>query len=288
MAGSRVEENMVLEGKDGTLFLQNDTNDIIAQVEGRHPVTDQDLYQIASEHAGRHAFLRAIGANYLHIIAPDKESYLAEKLPDTVRPRAFGPSPLERYFASPAVIVHRPMYFLDAMRKALGPRAFLTSDTHWTSRAAAWYLTEALRGQLPLLAEAIHGLPKTTIAMEIEGDLGRKIGRRKEATAFLVPDPIKAKLIFDNGDANYGRIRVYRSDRQAGIGKLIFLHDSFLEWAVPILAECARETVFVQMSEIDRKFCDRFRPDVVICQQVERFFVRPPHPVIDWNVPHEL
>jgi len=288
MKGPRIEENMVLEGKDGILFLQNDTNDVIAQIEGRHPVTDQDLYQIASEHAGRHAFLRAIGASYLHIIAPDKETYLANNLPESVRPRVHGPSPLERYLASPAGLVHRPIYLLHAMQKALGPGAFLTSDTHWTSRAAAWYLIEALRGPMPVLAEAIHGVPKTTIAMEVEGDLGRKIGRGKEATAFLVPDPIEAKLVFDNGGANYGRIRVYRSERRTGIGKAVFLHDSFLEWAIPILSECATRTVFVQMLEIDRKFCDQFRPDVVICQQVERFLIRPPNPVVNWGVPLDI
>lgn len=282
MTSPRVEENMVLEGKDGVLFLQNDTNDVIAQIEGRHPVTDQELYQIASEHAGRHAFLRAIGANYLHIIAPDKETYLADKLPETVRPRTHGPSPLERYFSSPAGLVHRPIYLLDAMRKALGPAAFLTSDTHWTSRAAAWYIIEALRGPMPLLAEAIHGLPKTAIAMEVEGDLGRKIGRRKEPTAFLVPDPIQATLSFDNEHANYGRIRHYSSRKHAPIRKAIFLHDSFLEWAIPLLAECATETVFVQMSEIDRKFCADFCPDVVLCQQVERFFIRPPRAAATW------
>lgn len=288
MTSARVEANMVLEGKDGVLFLQNDTNDVIAQVEGRHPVTDQELYRIACEHAGRYAFLRAIGANYLHVIVPDKETYLTEKLPATVRPRAYGPSPLERYLASAAGLVHRPVYLLSEFRKHLGPRAFLRSDTHWTAEAAIWYLCEALKDCAPQLSESIRSLPVREVSIEIDGDLGQKVRASKEKTKIFIPKESKSYLVFENKKQNYGKIRVYKSDYLVEVNRIVVIHDSFIEWLVPLLCEAAKNIVFVQMSEIDWEFIVKFSPDIVIFQQVERFFVRVPSYFTNWEMPFDV
>lgn len=65
----------VLVGRDGQLFLTGDAHDVIAQVEGRHPITDLEIDSIAMLHSERSSYCSLLGVPYCHIVAPNKELY---------------------------------------------------------------------------------------------------------------------------------------------------------------------------------------------------------------------
>lgn len=72
----------VLSGKNGHLFLNNDSNGVIAQIEGRKLLTKPELdrwYKILSH---RISCFREMGIGYYNILAPDKHTVYREFLPD--------------------------------------------------------------------------------------------------------------------------------------------------------------------------------------------------------------
>ena len=84
------DANKVLEGRDGYLFLTNDTNRVVDQVEGSYRLGQHAIWGTAMAHAARQAFCRTFSAEYHHVIVPDRENVLSQYLPASVTPGRHG------------------------------------------------------------------------------------------------------------------------------------------------------------------------------------------------------
>jgi hypothetical protein len=75
---------------------------------------------------------------------------------------------------------------------------------------------------------------------------------------------------------NEGCIRWYKNNDH-NAGKCAFvMHDSFALWLLGVIPELFSEVILFHGTIFDFDFVSHFSPDLVICLQAERFFVRPP------------
>lgn len=282
MGESADEMAKVLTGREGHLFLTNDTNRIIDQIEGSYVLEARQLWSIALAHAARRAFCEAHGARYDHIVVPDRETLLSQFLPQEIRPGRHGPRPIHQYGAIGADRVHRFSYELEPLQRAYDAPSLFKGDTHWTCDGAIRYMHALLPGLgcdlTPYDTASIKSFP-----YQNPGDLSSKIGGGAEEAAIRMPETSVLKPIYDNALGNLGRMRVYRNPSQPEQERWLVLHDSFGEWLSLMFPVLAHTTCFVHTPDWDELFALDFKPSRVLFLQIERFFVRPPLNGVDFD-----
>lgn len=267
-------------GKDGYLFLANDTNRIQDQIEGKYRLGDRLIWSIAMTHAARRAFCETIGASYHHVVIPDREVVFKQFLPDDITFEGAGPRPLVQYAMSGAGRLHYFFYEPELLANRSGHPSFFRTDTHWTFDGAHRYLTAFAPAagldpnRFDLSAASVQNYPHP-------GDLGQKLQLPVEEGIFRVLPEVQGKLVYDNELTNVGRMRVFVNEALPSDERTLILHDSFGEWLLLTLPLASHTTCFQHVPDFDHDFVRRFKPKRVIFMQIERFFVRPPLNGID-------
>jgi alginate O-acetyltransferase complex protein AlgJ len=270
-----------LEGRDGFLFLTNDTNRVIDQIEGRYQLDDRFLWSIAMTHAARRAFCAMIGADYHHFVVPDRETVLARFLPDSVVPERDGLRPLLQYRASGADELHEVHYDTASLDDGGDETCFPRRDTHWTFEGACRYVR--FMGDLLGLDPSFLDLTDAKEHVyDNPGDLGGKLGLPPIKASLMIPAHPAVRPVYDNRLLNVGRIRITANPEKDAGERWIVLHDSFGEIPTLLLAPCAATILFIHTVDFDEIFVRRFQPSRVIMLQIERFFVRCPMNGVDW------
>ncbi|MBM6582748.1 hypothetical protein ILT44_21310 [Microvirga sp. BT689] len=267
----------VLQGKDGHLFLDNDTNRVCDQVRGVLRLTDRQLFEIAHAHMQRGFSARATNASYAHIIVPNKETALRYLLPPEVSFQESGPTPVNSYFSSglPTANSFFDDQYLGALH--LETPCFSREDSHWNHFGAHRYLTTMLkRAGWQDIAHRIESLDLELISGKQAGDLGSKLGRDAEEIQILRPSKPAARQVFTNEVTNEGCVRIFHNPKSASNKTLFLMHDSTGLWVHHFLAEAFACVVALHYPDFDPYFVHRFKPDCVLFLQIERFFIRPP------------
>lgn len=83
--------------KDGYLFLVNDHNGVQAQTAGLHRLDKHAVDEIFAAHTLAHKRARARGAEYIHIVAPNKETAYRDFLPIDDAYERDGKTPLNQF-----------------------------------------------------------------------------------------------------------------------------------------------------------------------------------------------
>ena len=270
----------VLEGRDGRLFILNDTNDVMAQITGRLKAGRRQLAAIAAVHDERERFCRAHGISYRHVICPSKESIETDKLPPAYAYEAHGPSFVAQYIAAEPAI--RPFYD----RSCLVGRddAYYRSDSHWTEVGAVAYLTKSLRhwGDRRAL-DVLDGLAAEVAPVVVPTDLGSKLDLGPETSVGLHLPNEAATVLVQTELVNKGHVCWQRSSSPDVAGtRALVLHDSFGVYLFRVLGELYAETLFIHDHDFDPAFLLRYRPDVVWLLQAERFLPRIPRNGVDF------
>jgi hypothetical protein len=169
-------------GTEGWLYYAGGTTDKVLDryVRGRDPFSQSELEHWRSLLTERTRGFRSIGAKYVLVIAPNKESIHAEHLPAWIGPK-LGPSRLDQLMAylksmpEATVIDLRASLIEDMGSDAL----YYKTDTHWNPRGAYMAYREIAR----ILEPSFPGLSvkswESFNPKAIEGksmDLARMIG----------------------------------------------------------------------------------------------------------------
>jgi hypothetical protein len=268
----------VLVGRNDQLFLINDANDVIGQITGRRQLPRAELYEIAMAHRSRQVFGQsAANFRYEHMMVPNKEVVFRNNLPEHVSFEGEGPRPITQYLASSAARIWQPFYEPSLLESAEGEeKYFPDTDSHWNHSGAFRYFGSFLRARLPDLGDAIDAVPLRRFPGRQQGDLGLKLEIPSEEIQILAPLRANARLLFENGINNEGCIRWYRNEKAASGERALVMHDSFTLWLLGIIPEIFQEVIFFHGTIFDYEFVERYAPSVVLCLQVERFFVRAP------------
>lgn len=274
------ENEKVLAGKDGWLYLRRDTNNILAQQTGKlklDAAQRQGWREVLEE---RMATSDRLGVHWSCLVVPDKESVYPEHLPDSVVPSERRPV---HEFLDVAREVGAPVsYALDALLAAKREsEVYARTDTHWNFRGA--YIAyralcaEAARQGVDL--EVLEEVDLEWVTAEIEGDLGSKV-RPEPKTGPTIRVALKRArggVVFDNEVTNHGRVMVY--EREGDGPTCVLFGESFANYLLVFLKETFRRLVFVHTSSFIGGVLERERPDVVFSLPLERFLIRVPSDV---------
>ena len=276
----------VLIGRDGWLFYRG--NDSIEQHRGLENYSESELAAYVTALEARRRWLEKLGTRMVLLVAPDKSTIYPEYLVPQVTQVA--PTRLDQLVAATA---GTGIFFLDlrpALRvaKSTGPLYYKT-DTHWTPMGAYVALNEllhALHPAFPKLDTLRAGAWTFDRAFFAGGDLMHMLDNPWNAHEIMpvavrnFPDQVRAHqsqaVPMPLGNLVWARdfdgsIAVTsRADRP----KLLVIGDSFSVALLPFLQQEFSQVAFVAYRDSsfgEYPFVERYRPDIVLFETVERF-----------------
>lgn len=261
----------VLEGKQGWLFLDNDTNGSVDQFMGRMRLTksglegwDDYLHQLENV---------ADGLPWALLVAPSKESVMGA----SYHPRQEGASgPMHQVLSltASAGVVY-PVKEL----KALGDGAFIPTDTHWTHQGAL-AATVALAVKLGVEKQACMALFKKDRYKNraMGGDLGNKLTPKQTSSVdVLVSFGYSRYKTYDNGLPNFGRLLVVEYPEALMAGTCLIFGSSSSYSMFNYLCRVFQRIVFVHSAgNVDPDLVKAVAPAYLATQTNARFVVQIP------------
>lgn len=253
----------MLQGKNGFLFLDGDSNGVIDQIQGRKPLSENTLLiwdqamEDRMEHASRHDYI------YKYLIAPNKHCVYAEFLPEHIKISENRPA-LQLTYRFPDIMLYPLAYFCDNKQFLL----YHKNDTHWTEVGAVLCMNHY---------SSIFGLEPRNfniIKKTYLGDLGNKMNPAISTTTQCIdfnPPFVTSKLnSFHNMFRNNGAVQIWNNSN-TGLPVGICFCDSFINSFTHIFANYFSRLYVFYSSVFDKYIIESLHPDIVISENVERF-----------------
>lgn len=293
-------DDSVLGGTDGWLYLLRDTVDyadrlpLPADLCGRNPFTENELDEWIEALADNRRAVEGLGARYVLMVVPNKQSVHGEHLPGRVRCER-GERRLDQLASRLEALPGFPLLDLDRVfreRAESGVQLWHKTDTHWDSTGAMLGARALVSHVERILGRALPDpfeLGRLAIKpLESSGwGLARMLGpvsrHREQATILDVVDTRaesagNALPAFDRGAARQSE-RFVNDDED--LPTALALHDSFFDKRFKtMLAESFSRVDFVwhrgePLLERELELVRELRPDVVIHEMVERNLLHP-------------
>lgn len=253
----------VLAGKEGWLFLQNDTNNVLDQITGKSALTDAQIEEWREGLAGRLDYADKNSFIYKYLIVPNSHCVYEQFLPDGIKVSPNRPA-IQLSEKFPAIME----YPLDFLKAQTDHEMYYKTDTHWNRLGAAKVLNKMLT---PICGISLQ---YEEIQKDYCGDLGRKLDppvTRRSSEIIFEP---KSRIVYDNMcDTNNGRIFITQND-QAYLPVGLAFGDSMFANMIPLLGEYFSRFYFFHASVFDESIISQIKPDVVLSENVERFVSR--------------
>lgn len=263
----------VLQGREGWLFLDNDTNNSVDQFTGRLRLTPAGLGQWRDYFNGLDRLVREQNLAAAMLIAPSKEAVLG----DLYHPMAPGkPGPVEQVLGLPdaGVAVH-PV----AQLKAMGDDSFHQTDTHWTPKGALAGVL-AVAEELGLDMEAVQARFAQDVYRKVKrgGDLGTKLDPPQSCQVEVLHSfHFQKHRAYDNGLPNFGRLMVTRYEKALLNDTCLVFGSSSSYSMLNYLGRLFQNLVFVHSAgNVDTKLLLACQPRYLITQTNARFVVVAP------------
>lgn len=263
----------IIEGRDGWLFLDNDSNQSVDQYKGNLLLDRQGLREWSAYLANLSENARRLSLRHALLIAPAKEMVLSDFYPH----KKGKTSPVEQVLAlaQPGHHVVHPV----AELKNSEFRTFRMCDTHWTSKGAMLGLLAVLKelGLDPVEAAALFQADKYKETLH-SGDLGSKVFPSQSAKELVLTGAYYRKWVaYDNLLPNMGRVIIIRNAGALYPAKCMIFGSSSTYSFFDYISRVFSEVIFIHSAgSIDVEVVERERPDYLIAQTNGRFVVRPP------------
>lgn len=263
----------VLEGREGWLFLDNDTNGSVDQFTGRMRLTAEGLARWRAYLAGGQRLAERHGIPWALLVAPSKESVMGRRY----HPGQAGEEgPMSQVAALPEAraVVH-PVGPL----QALDDEAFIPTDTHWThqgAREAALALAEHLGLKVSRCRKVLA--KDRYKRREMGGDLGNKLTPKRTCEVEVLTSFQHGRYkTYDNGLPNFGRLLVTEYDKAVSKGTCLIFGSSSSYSMLNYLCRFFRRVVLVHSAgNLDPALVASVKPDFLVAQTNARFVVQVP------------
>ncbi len=261
--------NGVLLGHERELFLAHGGHFVLDYASGTRQVP-AEMFAVFSDNVlqrGRQA--EALGAQYRHVIFPDKQSVLRERFP-LADPVCLG----EVYQRHCHAAWKHVLDLTDVLRQE-ATAVFKRTDTHpndyGLAIAAASIVSRTTTQDTRSALDYLLARPRRSVVEA--GDLGSKLEPKEMAEeSYIVGDwPIR---FFSNGITfgNDGLADIYISPAAIHQRRLLWFGDSFGRGCTRLLSAFFSEIVFLRTRFCHAEMMEQIRPDIVITQNAERYF----------------
>jgi integrase len=281
MPVSMRQDGKLVSGRNGRLFLANDTYGVILQHSGDLMLSDHQVgawRALLHERADR---LEEIGCSYLMAVAPNAHSVYPEDLPSEVT--AVGERPVHRLLSSVAENGSSDLFLYlgtDLLERKREREVFPRTETHW-NEFGAFVAYRAIARALRSRGVEMRVVGDDDVRfhdVQGVGDLGlkRRWPRTSSHAIARLLHPT-AELVEDNLVDGLGTLLVTES-RVAEPSTCVICGDSYTVSMLPFFAESFGRVVFARTPALDLGLIERERPSVVITVISERFLIGdPPH-----------
>ena len=284
-----------LVGKDGWLFLSNDSNACIEQFIGRQRLSKAILDEYRTLYAARQKYLKASGIAYLMAIAPGKEYVYPEYLPDEVVKGELPDSCAQFIDAVGPSIDNEIIDLRSALieNKHRGPLCY-KNDSHWNYLGAmigAKVILQHVHSLFPIVPQFEESTYHLVVGNEGVGDLtakprlayaggkyfpSKEIAGEEPQCAVGVQYTKHAQEITEHAYTHLSQTRptrLFRNQKAAHLPRAIILRDSYADCMIPFLTEYFSECLFIWTRRLDEQVVASFKPDLVVEVVVERFLL---------------
>jgi hypothetical protein len=263
----------VLIGREGWLFLDNDTNNSVDQFLGRMRLTSVGLEKWRDYLVAGKTIAKKCDACWALLIAPAKESVLGELYHPL---EAQSQSPIDQVLSLKCA---QDLVYPVAALRSLGDQSYIPTDSHWTHKGAsvaALQLAQHLRLDM-LRCKAVLANDQYR-SREIVGDLGDKLTPCLTSKVDMLSsfNFIKHK-VYDNGLPNFGRLMVIEYAESISPGTCLLFGASSTYSMLNFLTRFFRRIVFVHSAgSIDPDLVGLVKPEFLVAQSNGRFVVKVP------------
>lgn len=263
-------ENGVLVGLEGMLFLAGGTHRVLDEVTGARPIAEESVKAFRANHIARRRFAERRRYRFLHVITPDKQSFLGDLWP--VRDKPF--NRLGELLLAQLDTDGEGIDYPADVLAGLGRDAVSAVDTHYTDRGS---MVLAARTAALLTGEAqdeiLAGLLAGLTGMRTHtGDLGSKLNPVRRATDPAYAPALPGTLL--SNDLQFGSngiLDIWINPTARYAHRLAFIGDSFGRHMSRFLSVFFREVLYLRSPHFHIELIDLYRPHVVVTQNVERY-----------------
>jgi len=284
----------VLMTPEKWLFLAKENNDLNVLEDFRNVdlYTPEQLEYWRKLFVGRKQWLDTLGIKYLMVICPNKSTIYPDRIPAKYN-RVHNVTRLDQLVG----VLQAAGIDLVDLRPTLKKerqltKAFYDTDSHWTTYGALAGYREIIKrlsanfpGMTPKGLDDFdvtlqHGFLNSLASMLALGNLFQE-----DRIIFVPKHGFKAHYV----DAHYQNHEYFQPTKIMETGdpslpKAVIFRDSFAEELLPLLGEHFNRSVYIWPYPTDRKKLRYFdkeaiaeeKPDVVIEEFVERYFIRQP------------
>jgi hypothetical protein len=275
-AAAEPAKPQLIQGPEGWLFLDNDTNGSVDQYTGRLILDRAGIARWRTYLDGCRSLACGSGARHSVLIAASKEQVLPEHYPH---------KKAEVTILDQVMAICRPADHVVNTAAVLAMRfdretCFMKTDTHWTDRGAM-LATLALLQELGLDPEKARQRFDNDVyhTMPFAGDLGIKLTPALAApTEFLCAPRVDTGATFDNCLPNIGRVLIFNEDEATWDHNLLIFGASSTYPMLKYLKRLFRRIVFVHSAgNVDAEIVRHERPSLLVMQTTARFMIEPPN-----------
>jgi hypothetical protein len=288
-----------LIGKNGWLYLCNDSNGSLEQYQGVRTFTQDDLEHYRKVLEKRHALFAASGIPYMFVVAPNKQTIYPEFLPDNLKKAPQG-TPYERLLA---YMRQRSDFEILDLRKDLMEKKKLCGiyhkhDTHW-NHEGAYYAYCAIMQKMQAYLPHIRIRSLNDFRLKAQDwktpDLYEKTKMRffeghfqphpgpydidsEDNDIFLSPKGKRSLKSPGDPHLNVSKTRpsfVFRNE-DATLPRMLLFRDSFGTRIMHYLAESFQRLASVWKPNPVFELTQVEKPDIVLQIMVERFLIAAP------------
>jgi len=292
--GSMSANSPVAVGKEGWLFLARDRSlNSLEEHRAVKPLSQEQLEKLAEVYRQRRDWCAARGIKYLVAVAPNKESIYPELLPeqyDQVGPVSRMDQIME-YIRSQThldILDLRPV-MLEAKKSG---QVFYSTDSHWNARGAFPCYQAIVRGLDKYFPNLTPKKASDFFEEEftfLGGDLSYMVGVEELVTehkVFMLPKSPRRSRGVSTGIMKPGYSQPSQGSQvdDPSLPRAVFFHDSYFWELLPFLGEHFSRAVYVwvrpgmgdKQSIFDKELIEQEKPDVVVEEIAERFFIPQP------------
>ncbi len=288
----------IVVGKAGWLFLEQTRLGELNR--GAVPLSAPRLARLIESFESRHRYLAGRGVAFAVLAAPDKHSLYPEYLPASLK--IVGPSRFQQFRDAALEADFQLVDALAALQaaKAAGEPIYYRGDSHWNCRGA-WVAYRALMAKLREAgyrggreldeAEVEFSRPEQPRATDLVRNLLNLDGLIEEPNDYVCRIAEPAEFIASRPDddrvfdyvyaAPPGKEhRRYRRTTPRDHSRVLVYRDSYANAMLPFLIHTFDEVIYAAPPRplaFDPADVDRYDPDLVIYQFVERSLYYPPN-----------
>jgi hypothetical protein len=305
--GDKSADDSVIIGRDGFIFLYRGSNDVASLYGARE--TDKAIQETASRWGAlfskRIDLLERSAISFYQLLLPEKSTILSDLAPQDLGPVTPALSAIDRLFLEVSANSDKHTYrsLIDGLRSAYknGVRIFPKTSTHLTAGGSVYVLDVFLRSlahddtqllpTITQICEELNKIPYVESPRIYSGDIGNRFGIPMfEYLADLDISLFSANKEYILEDvqkrppssAHIGTHIIWRNKLAPLNLKVVCFGNSFFERGVyPTglswwFKHLFSEFHFIWSPWLDYDYVQSVRPDIVVCQTIERFLMLVP------------